>query len=105
VWRHATVQTFRHSKGRYFSFAEREEIAISRAYGYGIREIARHLGVRHRRSPGTCDENAGTRGGTLIYRAEIAQWHRDRRAARPKTAKLVFRTSGSASTCRTGWPA
>jgi len=75
--------------GRYLSFAEREEIAIGRAYGYSIREIARHLG----RSPSTISRelrrNAGTRGGTLIYRAVIAQWHRDRRAARPKTAKLV----------------
>ena len=32
--------------------------------------------------------NAATRGGTLTYQATIAQWHRDRRAARPKTAKL-----------------
>ena len=33
--------------------------------------------------------NASTRGGVLTYRATVAQWHRDRRAARPKTAKLV----------------
>jgi IS30 family transposase len=75
--------------GRYLSFAEREEIAICRAYGYRIREIARHLG----RSASTISRelhlNAATRGGTLTYRATIAQWHRDRRAARPKTAKLV----------------
>ena len=75
--------------GRYLSFGEREEIAICRAYGYGVREIARHLG----RSPSTVSRelrrNAGTRGGTLVYRAVIAQWHRDRRAARPKTARLV----------------
>ena len=30
--------------GRYLSFFERDEIAICRAYGYGVREIARHLG-------------------------------------------------------------
>jgi IS30 family transposase len=75
--------------GRYLSFAEREEIAILRAYGHGVREIAQRLG----RSPSTISRelrrNAATRGGTLIYRAGIAQWHRDRRAARPKTAKLV----------------
>jgi IS30 family transposase len=75
--------------GRYLSFAEREEIAICRAYGYGVRQIAGHLD----RSPSTISRelrrNAGTRGGTLIYRAVIAQWHRDRRAARPKTARLV----------------
>jgi hypothetical protein len=28
-------------------------------------------------------------GGTLVYRATLAQWHRDRRAARPKAAKLA----------------
>jgi Helix-turn-helix domain len=38
----------RHS-GRYLSFGEREEIAICRAYGYGVREIARSLPPRRRR--------------------------------------------------------
>jgi IS30 family transposase len=75
--------------GRYLSFAEREEIAICHASGHGVREIARRLN----RSPSTISRelrrNAGTRGGTLVYRAALAQWHRDRRAARPKTAKLV----------------
>ena len=74
---------------RFLSFAEREEIAIRRASGCGVREIARHL----RRSPSTISRelrrNAATRGGQLIYRASIAQWHRDRRAARPKEAKLA----------------
>jgi IS30 family transposase len=72
---------FQPHAGRYVSFAEREEIAICRAHGYGIREIARQVG----RSPSTISRefrrNAGTRGGTLVYRAVIAQWHRDRRAA------------------------
>ncbi len=80
---------FKPHSGRYLSFAEREEIAICRAYGYGVREIARHLG----RSPSTISRelrrNAATRGGKLVYRAVIAQWHRDRRAARPKAAKLA----------------
>ncbi|WP_216918345.1 IS30 family transposase [Nocardia noduli] len=75
--------------GRYLSFAEREEIAICHARGFGVCEIARHLG----RSPSTISRelrrNAATRGGTLVYRATTAQWHRDRRSARPKTAKLV----------------
>jgi hypothetical protein len=35
--------------GRYLSFLERDEIAILRAYGYGVREIARYLD----RSPST----------------------------------------------------
>ena len=79
--------------GRYLSFLEREEIVILRAYGYGVREIATHLG----RSPSTISRelrrNAATRGGQLVYRAVIAQWHRDRRATRPKTAKLAANDS------------
>jgi IS30 family transposase len=75
--------------GRYLSFAERDEIAICRAYGYSVREVAQHLS----RAPSTISRelrrNAATRGGTLVYRAVIAQWHRDRRAVRPKTSKLV----------------
>ena len=75
--------------GRYLSFLEREEIAICRAYGYGVREIARHLG----RDPSTVSRelrrNAASRGGRLVYRAVIAQWHRDRRAQRPKAARLA----------------
>ncbi|MEX1264288.1 MAG: IS30 family transposase [Actinomycetota bacterium] len=83
------TSSFEPHSGRYLSFAEREEIAICRAYGYGVREIARHLG----RSPSTISRelrrNAATRGGQLLYRAAIAQWHRDRRASRPKEAKLA----------------
>jgi IS30 family transposase len=65
--------------GRYLSFAEREEIALLRARGEGVREIARQLG----RSPSTISRelrrNAGTRSGRLTYRASTAQWHADRR--------------------------
>jgi len=75
--------------GRYLSLAEREEIAILRARGYGVREIARSLG----RSPSTISRelrrNAATRSGKLEYRATTAQWHAERRAKRPKTAKLA----------------
>ncbi|MGN6169755.1 MAG: IS30 family transposase [Solirubrobacteraceae bacterium] len=75
--------------GRYLSFAEREEIALLRAQGGGVREIARRLG----RSPSTISRelrrNAATRGGGLEYRASNAQWHADRRARRPKPAKLA----------------
>jgi transposase len=75
--------------GRYLSFAEREEIAVLRARGCGVREIARQLG----RSPSTISRelrrNAATRGGGLEYRASTAQWHADRRARRPKAAKLA----------------
>jgi DNA-binding CsgD family transcriptional regulator len=75
--------------GRYLSFAEREEIALLGARDCGVREIARQLG----RSPSTISRelrrNAATRGGRLEYRATTAQWHADRRARRPKTAKLA----------------
>jgi transposase, IS30 family len=75
--------------GRYLSFAEREEVAILRAQDAGVRETARQLG----RSPSTISRelrrNAATRGGRLEYRATTAQWHADRRAARPKVAKLA----------------
>ncbi len=74
---------------RYLSFVEREEIAVLRARGRGVREIARQLG----RSPSTISRelrrNAATRGGNLEYRATTAQWHADRRASRPKLSKLA----------------
>ncbi|MGH2969246.1 MAG: IS30 family transposase [Solirubrobacteraceae bacterium] len=77
------------ASGRYLSFAEREEIAIQRACGAGVREIARQLG----RSPSTISRelrrNAATRGGGFEYRATTAQWHADQRARRPKPAKLA----------------
>ena len=75
--------------GRFLSFAEREEIAILRAQGLGVREVARRLG----RSPSTISRelrrNASTRTWRLEYKASIAQWHAERRARRPKVAKLV----------------
>jgi IS30 family transposase len=75
--------------GRYLSFAEREEIAMLRACGGGVREIARQLG----RSPSTISRelrrNAATRSGAFAYRATTAQWHADVRARRPKPAKLA----------------
>ena len=75
--------------GRYLSFAEREELAILCAQEVGVRETARRLG----RSPSTISRelrrNAATRGGRLEYRATTAQWHADRRAERPKVAKLA----------------
>jgi IS30 family transposase len=75
--------------GRYLSFAEREEIALLRVQRCGVRAIARRLG----RSPSTISRelrrNAATRGGGLDYRASTAQWHAQRRARRPKTAKLA----------------
>jgi len=61
------------ASGRYLSFAEREEIAVLRARGCGVRETARTLG----RSPSTISRelrrNAATRSGGLEYRASTAQ--------------------------------
>ncbi len=75
--------------GRYLSFTEREEIAILNGQGWCVRQIARRI----RRCPSTVSRelrrNAATRGGHLEYRATNAQWHADRRARRPKMAKLA----------------
>jgi IS30 family transposase len=75
--------------GRYLSFEEREEIALLKTQGAGVREIARRMS----RSPSTISRelrrNAATRGGRLEYRASVAQWKAELVARRPKTAKLV----------------
>jgi IS30 family transposase len=75
--------------GRYLCFAEREEIALLRARKYGVREIARRL----ERSSSTISRelrrNAATRSGGFEYRASTAQWHAERKAKRPKVAKLA----------------
>ena len=70
-------------QGRYLSFAEREEIALSSARGESMRCIARRLG----RSPATISRelrrNAERYGG---YRATTAHALAYRRAGRPKPA-------------------
>jgi IS30 family transposase len=75
--------------GRALTFAEREDIALWRAGGFGVREVARRLG----RAPSTISRelrrNAATRSGNLDYRATTAQWHAERAACRPKAAKLA----------------
>src|SRR5215213_63049 len=75
--------------GRYLSFCEREELALLKAQGLGVRAIAREL----RRDPGTISRelrrNAATRGGRLGYRASVAQWKAQTAARRPKPAKLL----------------
>ena len=75
--------------GRYLSSSNREEIASWRAQGCGVREIARRLG----RNPSTISRelrrNASTRTYRLDYKASTAQWCAERRARRPKTAKLI----------------
>ena len=75
--------------GRYLGVAEREDIALLRVQGLGVREIARRVG----RHPSTISRElrrgASTRTYRLTYKATIAQWHAERRARRPKVAKLV----------------
>ena len=75
--------------GRYLSFSEREEIALLRAQGIGVREIARQIG----RDPSTISRelrrNAATRCGKAVYRAGVAQWKAQQAAKRPKAAKLA----------------
>jgi len=75
--------------GRYLSSSEREDIALLRAQRLCVREIARRLG----RSPSTISRelrrNASLRTWRMEYKASIAQWHAERRARRPKKAKLA----------------
>src|SRR5215207_8989876 len=75
--------------GRYLSFVEREEIAILKAKGCGVCEIARQVGRSSSTISRELRRNAATRGGGFDYRATTAQWHADRRARRPKPAKLA----------------
>jgi IS30 family transposase len=75
--------------GRYLSFAEREEIAIMHAQAIGVREIARRTGRSASTISRELRRNAATRSNELTYRATTAQWHAERRASRPKVAKLA----------------
>ena len=81
--------TFAPVSGRYLSFAEREEIAVLLAGGSGVREVARRIG----RAPSTISRelqrNAVIGRGRVEYRASTAQRHAERRAQRPKPAKLA----------------
>ena len=74
---------------RYLSFREREDMALLKAQGFGVRAIARELV----RDPGTISRelrrNAATRCGKLEYRASVAQWKSQAAARRPKPAKLA----------------
>ena len=75
--------------GRYLSFAEREEIALLRAQGLGIREIARRIGRDASTISREVRRNSATRGGKPEYRALVAQWKAQQAAKRPKVAKLA----------------
>jgi IS30 family transposase len=72
--------------GRCLTFSEREEIALARARGQGVRQIARSLG----RSASTISrELARNVEGAKSYRATTAHALAYERASRPKAAKLA----------------
>jgi IS30 family transposase len=74
------------SRGRCLSLAEREEIAVLAAQQWGVRQI----GVRLGRAPSTVSrELRRNRSGGGRYRAVWAQQLAERRARRPKPAKLA----------------
>jgi IS30 family transposase len=75
--------------GRYLSFYERVEIAMLNAQDVGVRGIARQLGRSASTISRELRRNASTRSNELTYRATTAQWHAERRASRPKIAKLA----------------
>ena len=71
---------------RCLTFVEREQIALLRAAGRGVREIARELD----RHPSTISrELRRSPHGRLGYQASVAQAHADRRAHRTQPAKLA----------------
>jgi len=78
---------------RYLSFADREELAILRVQGFGVREIGRRLGRPGSTVSRELRRNAATRSGGLEYRATTAQWHAERAGRRPKPAKLATNAS------------
>jgi IS30 family transposase len=77
--------------GRYLSLVEREELALARAAGEGVRSIARRL----RRSPSTISRELRRNGNPVRttrldrYRAVSAHATAQARARRPKVAKLA----------------
>jgi IS30 family transposase len=83
--------------GRYLSFAEREDIMVWWAQGVGVCEIARRLGRAASTISRELDRNGATRqvrrdrDGNVKprYRASLAQAGADRRARRPKPARLA----------------
>ena len=89
--------------GRYLSFAEREEIALCRVQGQGLREVARRLGRAASTISRELRRNAATRGGGLDYRATAVVAGRRAAAALSQQSRGPTRRCGHM--CRTGWPA
>jgi IS30 family transposase len=71
---------------RALMLAEREEISRGLAAGDSCRVIAQRL----RRAPSTVSREVARNGGHRRYRAQSADGAADRRARRPKPAKLVL---------------
>src|SRR3954451_13152637 len=71
--------------GRYLSLAEREELALARAAGHGVRQIARQLGRDASVISRELARNSGSRG----YRPVAAQGKAEARARRPKPSRLA----------------
>jgi len=85
-----TPLTLDEPSGRYLSLSEREEIALARAAGAAVREIARRLG----RDPATISRELrrnrpANQRWNRQYRATLAQSHAETRARRPKVSKLA----------------
>src|ERR1700722_19544715 len=78
--------------GRYLSSAEREEIALLRAQGYSMREVARRLCRASSTISRELRRNAATRSGGLEYRAVTAQWHAERRGEGAQGGKPATNT-------------
>jgi IS30 family transposase len=76
------------SSGRYLSLAEREEIAIARGRGDGVRVIARALGRPASTISRELNRNSRVRR-PVGYRAVLAQSKADARVRRPKTSGLA----------------
>ena len=72
--------------GRYLSLAEREELALARAAGHGVRQIARQLGRDASVISRELARNSGSRG----YRPVAAQGKAEARARRPKPSRLAL---------------
>ena len=66
---------------------KRSPSSVRRVWGCGRSVVA--WVVARRRFRGELRRNAATRSRGVVYRATTAQWHAERRASRPKVAKLA----------------
>jgi IS30 family transposase/DNA-binding CsgD family transcriptional regulator len=84
---------------RALRLAEREGISRGLAAGDSCRVIAQRLG----RAPATVSREVARNGGRRCYRAQTADAAADRRARRPKAAKLVLQPRGCVRWWRPSW--